>query len=85
MATAAIDGPGEPAGRWRGDDFPGWLPPMLVKELRQGVQSGGFFWTFLLFQAALFLLFSLQALVTEEGRADGGLTALFWLAAVAAG
>ena len=70
--------------RLRGDDFPAWLPAMLVKELRQGVQSGGFFWTFLLFQAALFLLFSLQVLVTEEGRADEGLTALFWLAAVAA-
>lgn len=41
---------------WPGDDFPAWLSPMLVRELRQGIQSGAFFWTFLLMQAALFLL-----------------------------
>jgi hypothetical protein len=56
---------------------------MLVKELRQGVQSGVFFWTFLLFQAALFLLFSLQVLASGR-EDDDGFRVLFWLAAFAA-
>lgn len=55
---------------------------MLVKELRQGLQSGVFFWTFLLFQAVLFLVFSIQVL--SESGADQGSAALFWLAAVVA-
>ena len=85
MATSVIDArEATPAGGWRGDDFAAWLPPMLVKELRQGVQSGVFFWTFLLFQAALFLLFSLQVLVVDaEPAAVGPFTFFFWLAAVA--
>lgn len=85
MATAVIDvEQAAPAGRWRGDDFPGWLPPMLVKELRQGVQSGVFLWTFHVFQAALFLIFSLQVLVVEASPgAVQEFTALFWAAAVA--
>ena len=37
---------------WRGDDFPAWLSPMLVKELRQGVQSGVFGWTCIALHAA---------------------------------
>jgi len=44
--------------RWRGDDFPAWLSPMVVKELRQGVQSGAFAWTFIGLQAAMFLFLS---------------------------
>ena len=85
MATVVIDAQrAPPAGRWRGDDFAAWLPPMLVKELRQGVQSGAFFWTFLLFQAALFLIFSLQVLVVDANPgAVREFTALFWVAAVA--
>jgi len=85
MATGVIDAQCQmPAGGWRGDDFASWLPPMLVKELRQGVQSGVFFWTFLLFQAALFLLFSLQVLVVDaEPAAVGIFSFFFWLAAVA--
>jgi hypothetical protein len=81
MATVVIDAERpSPTGRWRGDDFAGWLPPMLVKEMRQGVQSGGFFWTFLVFQAALFLIFSLQVLVVEASPgAMQAFTGLFWL------
>jgi hypothetical protein len=41
---------------WPGDDFPGWLSPMLVRELRQGLQSGGFAWTFVALQTAMCLL-----------------------------
>lgn len=51
---------------WRGDDFPDWLQPMLVRELRQGIQSGAFFWTFLLLQAALFILAVITLLAVSE-------------------
>ena len=46
------------ARTWPGDDFPSWLSPMVVKELRQGVQSGAFVWTFIGLQGAMFLLMS---------------------------
>lgn len=50
---------------WRGDDLPHWLPPMLVRELRQGIQSGTFVWTFLALQFAL-LLFVFFALLIQS-------------------
>jgi len=66
---------------WPGDDFPTWLSPMLVRELRQGIQSGAFFWTFLLMQAALFLL-ATTALVGafESPRAmmSQGVAGFYW-------
>jgi hypothetical protein len=66
---------------WRGDDFPHWLPPMLVRELRQGIQSGVFFWTFLILQFAL-LLFVLFALLVQAGTTEidavRGFDGLFW-------
>jgi hypothetical protein len=70
------------AGRpWPGDDFADWLPPMLVRELRQGIQSGAFFWTFLLLQAALVLHAAFTALATA-GEFDGSLArtsgGFFW-------
>ena len=69
---------------WPGDDFPTWLPPMLVKELRQGVQSGVFFWTFLILQGAMFLLCSVFVLNGAEGRDEQAAFAFFfWTAAVA--
>lgn len=70
-----------PPPAWRGDDFPAWMPPMLVRELRQGIQSGTFFWTFLGLQMAL-LLFALFALVVQAGTTDvdaiRGFDGLFW-------
>lgn len=48
--------PATGAKPWPGDDFPSWISPMLVKELRQGVQSGAFAWTFVLLQVAMFVL-----------------------------
>jgi len=70
-----------PAPAWRGDDFPHWLPPMLVRELRQGLSSGAFFWTFLLLQIALVLsLFfavlgqSVNPALDGSRRIDG----IFW-------
>ncbi len=85
MATATIAPTSAAAATdigWPGDDFPAWVSPMLVKELRQGVQSGVFFWTFLVFQAALFLVFSIQVL-SESGNQQGS-TILFWFAAIVA-
>ena len=52
---------------WPGDDFPAWISPMLVKELRQGVQSGAFAWTFILLQAAMFLLMTFWVLNRSTG------------------
>lgn len=53
--------------RWPGDDFPAWISPMLVKELRQGVQSGAFAWTFILLQVAMFLLMTFWLLNRSAG------------------
>jgi hypothetical protein len=73
------------ASAWPGDDFPAWLPPMLVKELRQGLQSGIFLRTFVLLQGALFLLFSVFVLAGADGPGDQrALAFFFWTAAVAA-
>jgi hypothetical protein len=82
MADAATTDAVRAAGRpWRGDDFFDWLPPMLVRELRQGIQSGAFVWTFLLIQAALVLHGGYTVLATAE-RFDGNLLrasgGLFW-------
>lgn len=58
---------GAKPARWPGDDFPAWISPMLVKELRQGVQSGAFAWTFILLQAAMFLLMTFWVLNRSTG------------------
>jgi hypothetical protein len=72
---------------WSGDDFPSWLPPMLVRELRQGVQSGVFAWTFIGIQAAMFALMT-WAVGSFGGGPTGILarefSAFFWLAIAAA-
>ncbi len=58
---------GAKPARWPGDDFPAWISPMLVKELRQGVQSGAFAWTFILLQVAMFLLMTFWLLNRSTG------------------
>jgi hypothetical protein len=71
-----------PTGRWRGDDFPSWLSPMLVRELRQGVQSGGFAWTFVVLQGLMFLLMSwaVTNLGSNPGRGVSEVfNVFFWL------
>jgi hypothetical protein len=84
MSTVTSSTPPTSAGAgrpWPGDDFADWLPPMLVRELRQGIQSGAFFWTFLLLQGALVLhaaftvLGSSGAFDGPLGRTSGG---FFW-------
>lgn len=85
QAMAFADGMMAPPSRttelWPGDDFPAWLSPMLVRELRQGIQSGAFFWTFLLMQAALFLLASFTLLAATESSGpmiSRGMDGFFW-------
>ena len=70
--------PAERGMRWRGDDFPAWLSPMLVKELRQGIQSGAFAWTFVGLQVAMFLIMSSMVTLTDDGRVrvDAAITRL---------
>ncbi len=63
---------------WRGDDFPSWLNPMVVKELRQGVQSGAFAWTFIGLQAVMFLTLTLTVTSFEPGDRSGRMTLEFF-------
>ena len=87
---AAAAAPLSATGRraWTGDDFPSWMSPMLVKELRQGVQSGVFAWTFVLLQAAMFILMLLWLLDRSRSFAgpDGGFFhgTFWWLFGIAA-
>lgn len=72
---------------WRGDDFPSWLAPMLVRELRQGVQSGVFAWTFIGIQAAMFALMTWAVGSfggTLRGAPSRDFAVLFWFAIAAA-
>ena len=69
MNTPSLTAPvGAKTDRWPGDDFPAWISPMLVKELRQGVQSGAFAWTFILLQVAMFLLMTFWVLNRSTGQ-----------------
>jgi hypothetical protein len=69
---------------WRGDDFPAWLSPMLVKELRQGIQSGAFAWTFVGLQVAMFLLMAwTTAWIDDTGSYTSAvrtMSGVFWAA-----
>jgi hypothetical protein len=57
-------------------DFPGWLSPMLVKELRQGLQTRGFVGTLVVFQIVMALAMLTVAFPTSPSvdLASG----LFW-------
>ena len=65
-------------------DFPRWLPPMLVKELRQGLRTRGFVATLLAFQV-LMLVLTLIALSTQNAETAGSraasaaLSGFFWV------
>jgi ABC-type transport system involved in multi-copper enzyme maturation permease subunit len=69
-----------PGGASGPDDFPGWLPPMLVKELRQGLRTRGFVITLVVFQVALVLLFiwALNAGAAGDRFAMRGGSGIFW-------
>ncbi len=62
-------------------DFPDWLGPMLVKELRQGLKARGFVFSFLGFQVVLAIVIIYHVLLyAREGKGFevGGLSATFW-------
>lgn len=82
--TTTVTASDRPSAFWRGDDFPGWLSPMLVKELRQGIQSGVFAWTFVALQAVMFLVVATTLLGTLEGRDVRENPLLFWTPVVLA-
>ena len=51
-------------------DFPTWLPPMFVKELRQGLRTRGFVIVFIAFQALMALLM-MGAIVGQNTAVPG--------------
>jgi hypothetical protein len=59
-------------------DFPDWLSPMLVKELRQGMRSRAFLFSFLAVQAAMMFLGLMGLLNSADGSTDW-VTTFFWI------
>ncbi len=65
-------------------DFPGWLPAMMVKELRQGMRTRGFVGAFIGCQVAMALLMSSFAAAASSPNvyvrqsAFSALDGLFW-------
>lgn len=65
-------------------DFPGWLPPMLVKELRQGLQTRGFVGALVIFQLVMLVLMltalAAQASLSPSAQRAGtaATTGFFW-------
>ena len=61
-------------------DFPGWMPPMLVKELRQGLRQRGFVGGLIAAQAVLLIMFS-TGFATDVGNGSssrGMIDGIFW-------
>jgi hypothetical protein len=58
-------------------DFPAWLPPMLVKELRQGLRTRGFVATLIVFQAVMAITF-MWALSTDDSSGVSTAEGFFW-------
>lgn len=76
--AAAISAGATPPSRL---DFPGWVPPMLVKELRQGLRQRGFVGGLIVAQAALVIMF-ISGFVTDVGgnSSRGMIDGMFWAA-----
>src|SRR5438874_1985424 len=66
-AVTTSESPLVPAAR---GDFPTWLPPMFVKELRQGLRTRGFVVVFIAFQALMALLM-MGAIVGQNTAVPG--------------
>lgn len=60
-------------------DFPDWISPMLVKELRQGMRSRVFLVSFLALQVAMIFLAMIGLLSWKDESASTGITAFFWI------
>jgi len=62
-------------------DIPGWLHPMLVKELRQALRSRAFVGAMLWVQASMSIIVILQTLISISARNAAGfkmLNIIFW-------
>lgn len=58
-------------------DFPTWLPPMLVKELRQGLRTRGFVASLIIFQCVMAITF-MWALAAEDRTGISTAEGFFW-------
>ena len=60
-------------------DFPAWLPAMVVKELRQGLRARGFVGVFVVFQLVMTVSFVWSFLLSgDDSPASNGLDSFFW-------
>lgn len=80
-ATAPTGGVGAHNASPPSFDFPTWLPPMLVKELRQGLRQRGFVGGIIIVQAVLLFVF-VTGFVTEtgDGSSRSMIDGFFWSA-----
>jgi hypothetical protein len=62
-------------------DFPDWISPMLVKELRQGLRSRVFVFCLLAIQAAMAFLALMGLLKASVHDDTSSITAFFWIIA----
>jgi hypothetical protein len=60
-------------------DFPDWISPMLVKELRQGMRSRVFLVSFMILQAAMIFVALIGLLNTSDSDSNTGVTVFYWL------
>ncbi len=60
-------------------DFPDWISPMLVKELRQGMRSRVFLLSFLVLQLAMIFLAAIGLWMPPDGGSTQTLSVFFWL------
>jgi ABC-type transport system involved in multi-copper enzyme maturation permease subunit len=60
-------------------DFPDWLSPMLIKELRQGMRSRAFLFSFLAVQAAMIFLGLIGLLNSSVDSSTEEVTVFFWI------
>lgn len=64
-------------GRWIARaDFPTWLPPMLVKELRQGLRASGFIGSFIVFHLIMVIAFVWTLEITAASGLRGAFNSL---------
>jgi hypothetical protein len=60
-------------------DFPDWLSPMLVKELRQGMRSRVFLLSFLALQVAMIFMAILGLMNAAEDNSNEGVSVFYWI------
>lgn len=63
------------------NDFPVWLPPAVIKEIRQGLRSTPFTLSLVLFPMAMALLFTFGFITNQKGEAfvsSSVISGIFW-------